>query len=115
LNTDRQRAADAERGRLPVSRGQESWTPKFFTVVGEGYGLGKLSADAVAGLTVTIVALPLAMALRVASGASPDKGLITAIVAGLVISLLGSSRVQIGGPTGAFVLVVFNVIAAART
>jgi hypothetical protein len=62
LNTDRHRAADAKRDRLPVSRGQESWTPKFFTLIGEGYGLGKLRADAVAGLAVAIVALPLAIA-----------------------------------------------------
>lgn len=94
-----------------VSRQPESFTPKLFTVIKEGYGHTKLRADALAGLTVAIVALPLAMALGVASGASPDKGLITAIVAGLVISLLGGSRVQIGGPTGAFVVVVFNVIA----
>ena len=64
-----------------------------------------------AGLTVAIVALPLAMAFGIASGASPDKGLITAVVAGFIISLLSGSRVQIGGPTGAFVVVIFNVIA----
>jgi len=67
--------------------------------------------DAIAGLTVAIVALPLAMALGIASGASPDKGLITAVVAGFLISALGGSRVQVGGPTGAFVVVIFNVIA----
>lgn len=89
----------------------EGFTPKLLTVIREGYGRAGLRADAIAGLTVAIVALPLAMALGVASGASPDKGLITAIVAGLAISLLGGSRVQIGGPTGAFVVVVFNVIA----
>jgi len=77
----------------------------------EGYGHDRLRRDAVAGLTVAIVALPLAMALGIASGASPDKGLITAIVAGLLISALGGSRVQIGGPTGAFVVVVYGVIA----
>jgi SulP family sulfate permease len=77
----------------------------------EGYGFAKLRADAVAGATVAVVALPLAMALGIASGASPDKGLITAIVAGFLVSALGGSRVQIGGPTGAFVVVVFNVIA----
>jgi SulP family sulfate permease len=65
-----------------------------------------------AGLTVAIVALPLAMALGIASGASPSQGLITAVVAGFVISLLGGSRVQIGGPTGAFVVIVAGVIAA---
>jgi SulP family sulfate permease len=87
------------------------FTPKLFTVIGEGYGWARFRGDAIAGVTVAVVALPLAMALGVASGASPDKGLITAIVAGLIISLLGGSRVQIGGPTGAFVVVVFNVIA----
>jgi SulP family sulfate permease len=88
-----------------------TFTPKIVTVLREGYGPGQLRTDAVAGLTVAIIALPLAMALAIASGASPDKGLITAIVAGLLISALGGSRVQIGGPTGAFVVVVFNVIA----
>ncbi len=88
------------------------FTPKLLTVLREGYGWPQLRADAFAGLTVAIVALPLAMALGVASGASPDKGLVTAVVAGLFISLLGGSRVQIGGPTGAFVVVVFGVIAA---
>lgn len=87
------------------------FTPKLFTVLQEGYGWSGLRTDALAGLTVAIVALPLAMALAVASGASPEKGLITAILAGFFISLLGGSRVQIGGPTGAFVVVVFNVIA----
>lgn len=88
------------------------YTPKLITALREGYGPALLRADAVAGLTVAIVALPLAMALGIASGASPDKGLITAVIAGFLISALGGSRVQIGGPTGAFVVVVFNVIAA---
>ena len=85
--------------------------PKIITVLREGYSRATLQADLIAGLTVAVVALPLAMALAIASGASPDKGLVTAIVAGGLISLLGGSRVQIGGPTGAFVVVVFNVIA----
>jgi len=85
--------------------------PKLHTALREGYSLATLRVDAVAGFTVAIVALPLAMALGIASGASPDKGLITAIVAGFLVSALGGSRVQIGGPTGAFVVVVFNVIA----
>lgn len=88
------------------------FTPKLWTVLRGGYRLGDLRADAVAGLTVAIVALPLAMALGIASGATPVKGLVTAVVAGFLISLLGGSRVQIGGPTGAFVVVVFGVIAA---
>lgn len=85
--------------------------PKLATVLHEGYSSKIFRADAIAGLTVAIVALPLAMALGIASGASPDKGLITAVVAGFLISALGGSRVQVGGPTGAFVVVIFNVIA----
>jgi SulP family sulfate permease len=88
-----------------------AFTPKLITVLGEGYTLTRFRRDAVAGLIVAIVALPLAMALGIASGASPDKGLITAVVAGFLISALGGSRAQVGGPTGAFVVVVFNVIA----
>lgn len=84
--------------------------PKLWTVWREGYGLAELRRDLVAGLTVAIVALPLAMALAIASGAPPEKGLHTAIIAGFLISALGGSRVQIGGPTGAFIPVVFAVI-----
>ena len=75
------------------------------------YAFANLRADVLAGLTVAVVALPLAMALGIASGASPEKGLMTAVVAGLLISLFGGSRIQIGGPTGAFVVIVFNIIA----
>lgn len=85
--------------------------PKSFSVLREGYSLAKLRDDALAGLTVAIVALPLSMALAIASGTTPDKGLITCVVAGFIISALGGSRVQIGGPTGAFVVVVFAIIA----
>jgi SulP family sulfate permease len=88
-----------------------AFRPKLVTVLREGYSASTFRADAIAGLTVAIVALPLAMALGIASGASPDKGLITAVVAGFLISALGGSRVQVGGPTGAFVVVIFNVIA----
>ena len=84
--------------------------PKLWLVLRQGYGCRDLQADALAGLTVAVVALPLSMALAIASGTTPDKGLITAVVAGLVISLLGGSRVQIGGPTGAFVVIVSGVI-----
>jgi SulP family sulfate permease len=87
------------------------YKPKLLTVLREGYGLAQFNSDLIAGLTVAIVALPLAMALAIASGATPDKGLVTAVVAGFLISALGGSRFQIGGPTGAFVVVVFNVIA----
>ena len=89
----------------------ESFTPKLLTTLREGYRAREMRSDAIAGLTVAIVALPLAMALGIASGASPDKGLVTAVVAGFLISALGGSRVQVGGPTGAFVIVIFNVIA----
>jgi sulfate permease, SulP family len=87
------------------------YLPKLVTVLRRGYGLRDLRQDAIAGLTVAIVALPLAMALAIASGAPPEKGLHTAIVAGFLISALGGSRLQIGGPTAAFIPVVFNVIA----
>ena len=84
--------------------------PKLITVLREGYGLPQLRHDLFAGITVAIVALPLAMAIAIASGATPDKGLFTAVVAGFIISALGGSRHQIGGPTAAFVIVVFGVI-----
>jgi len=90
----------------------EQFTPKLITVFREGYGAAELRADLIAGLTVAIVALPLAMALGIASGASPREGLVTAIIAGFLISALGGSRVQIGGPTGAFVVIVAGIIAA---
>lgn len=97
----------------PAARSAEraALIPKLITVLREGYSGTQLRRDAVAGLTVAIVALPLAMALGIASGASPDKGLITAIIAGFLISAIGGSRVQVGGPTGAFVVVVYGVIA----
>jgi hypothetical protein len=87
------------------------FTPKLVTVLREGYGFAAFKADIVAGLTVAIVAMPLSMALAIASGVGPERGLFTAVVAGLFISLLGGSRVQIGGPTGAFVVVGFNIVA----
>ena len=84
--------------------------PKTVTVLRQGYGPGDFRADAIAGLTVAVVALPLAMALAIASGATPEAGLVTAVVAGFLISALGGSRFQIGGPTGAFVVIVYGVI-----
>src|SRR5579859_8131488 len=101
-------AAPAPRRRV------SPWTafrPKLIDALREGYGFSSLRADVLAGLTVAIVALPLAMALAIASGATPEKGLLTALLAGGLISALSGSRFQIGGPTGAFVVVVFNVIA----
>ncbi len=86
------------------------FVPKLFTVLRLGYGLKDFRQDTIAGLTVAIVALPLAMALGIASGSTPEKGLVTAVIAGFLISGLGGSRFQIGGPTGAFVVVVLDVI-----
>ncbi|EJX02908.1 sulfate transporter [gut metagenome] len=74
------------------------------------YSKEKFAADAMAGLIVGIVALPLAIAFGIASGVSPEKGIITAIVAGFIISALGGSRVQIGGPTGAFIVIIYGII-----
>ena len=85
--------------------------PKLVTVLREGYGLAQLRADAVAGLTVAIVALPLSMAIAIASGATPAQGLYTAIVGGFLVSLLGGSRFQIGGPAGAFIVLVAATVA----
>ncbi len=86
------------------------FTPKLVTALREGYGLSRLRHDSVAGLTVAIVALPLAMAIAIASGAPPGVGLVTAVVGGFLISALGGSRFQIGGPTAAFIVVVFHTI-----
>ena len=83
---------------------------KLLTVLREGYGRADLARDALAGLTVAIVALPLAIAIAIASGTTPDKGILTAVVAGFLISALGGSRVQIGGPTGAFIPIVYAII-----
>ena len=92
--------------RPPEPSFAELFTPKLVTVLREGYGLKDLRADLIAGLTVAIVALPLSMAIAIASGASPDRGLYTAIVGGFLISALGGSRFQIGGPAGAFIVLV---------
>ncbi|HEY1724242.1 MAG TPA: SulP family inorganic anion transporter [Steroidobacteraceae bacterium] len=94
----------------PAAPAWQLYVPKLYSVLRLGYGLDDLRHDLIAGLTVAIVALPLAMALAIASGTTPDKGLHTAIIAGLLISALGGSRVQIGGPTAAFIPVVFSVI-----
>lgn len=85
--------------------------PKLVTVLGEGYRPAMLRKDAVAALTVAIVALPLSMAIAVASGVSPDRGLYAAIIGGFVVSALGGSRFQIGGPAGAFIVLVAATVA----
>ena len=89
----------------------ELFTPKLMTVLREGYGLNNLRMDAVSGLTVAIVALPLSMAIAIASGATPAQGLYTAAVGGFIVSLLGGSRFQIGGPAGAFIVLVSATVA----
>ena len=85
------------------------WTPKLLTTL-RGYSSTALRADLTAGVIVGIVALPLSIAFAIASGVTPDRGLWTAIVAGFLISALGGSRVQIGGPTGAFVVIVYGIV-----
>jgi SulP family sulfate permease len=89
---------------------KEIFKPKFFSVIKEGYTKQQFSKDLFAGVIVGIVALPLAIAFAVASGVSPEKGIITAIIAGFIVSFLGGSRVQIGGPTGAFIVIVFGIV-----
>ncbi len=89
---------------------QTRFSPKFFTLLKAGITKKQVTNDVMAGVVVGIVALPLAIAFAVASGVSPEKGLITAIVAGFLISFLGGSRVQIGGPTGAFIVIVFGIV-----
>src|SRR5262245_42026772 len=85
--------------------------PKLITVFREGYSRRQFLGDLGAGLVVGVVALPLAIAFAIASGVTPEKGLYTAIIAGFLISLLGGSRVQIGGPTGAFGVIVSGIVA----
>ncbi len=84
--------------------------PKLYTILRSGITKQQLSKDILAGIVVGIVALPLAIAFAVASGVSPEKGIITAVVAGFIISLLGGSRVQIGGPTGAFIVILYAIV-----
>ena len=85
------------------------FTPKLFTTL-KTYNRQQLYKDVLAGLIVGIVALPLAIAFAIASGVSPDKGIYTAVIAGFIISALGGSRVQIGGPTGAFIVIVYGIV-----
>src|SRR4051812_46468365 len=85
------------------------FVPKLATTL-RGYDRGQLARDLGAGVIVGIVALPLAIAFAIASGVTPGRGLWTAIVAGFIISALGGSRVQIGGPTGAFVVIVYGIV-----
>lgn len=89
----------------------ELFMPKLVTVLREGYGLDGFKADLVAGLTVAIVALPLSMAIAIASGVGPERGLYAAIIGGVLVSALGGSRFQIGGPAGAFIVLVAATVA----
>src|SRR5436305_14587696 len=84
--------------------------PKLLAILREGYSLKQFQGDLAGGLTVGIVALPLAIALAIASGVKPEKGLYTAIFAGAVIAILGGSRAQISGPTGAFIVIVYGIV-----
>jgi SulP family sulfate permease len=86
------------------------FTPKLVTVLREGYGLAGLRSDALAGLTVAVVALPLSMAIAIASGATPQAGLFASVIGGFLVSALGGSRFQIGGPAGAFIVLVATTI-----
>lgn len=88
----------------------ELFTPKLVTSLRDGYTAGKLRHDAIAGLTVAILALPLSMAIAIGSGVDPGIGLITSVVAGFVISALGGSRFQIGGPAAAFIVIVATIV-----
>ena len=83
--------------------------PKLLTTLRD-YSWRMFLGDSLAGITVSLVALPLSIAIAIASGAEPRAGLVTAVIGGLLISLLGGSKVQIGGPTGAFIVVVYGVI-----
>lgn len=86
-----------------------AFKPKFFRLLGT-YNADQIKKDIVSGIIVGIIALPLAIAFAIASGVPPEKGLITAVIAGFLISFLGGSRVQIGGPTGAFIVIVYGIV-----
>src|SRR5436309_2090512 len=93
-----------------VSAVAHPFVPKSIVCLREGYGRQFFFSDLLAGLTVGVIALPLAIAFGIASHVKPEQGLYTAIIAGFLISLLGGSRVQIGGPTGAFVVIIAGVV-----
>lgn len=103
-------AANRSQQHQATPRFAELFTPKLITVLREGYDRRKFRADFIARLTVAIVALPLSMAIAIASGVTPDKGLFTAIIGGFIVSALGGSRFQIGGPAGAFIVLVASTV-----
>ena len=84
--------------------------PKLLTILRSGYSREQFTADLIAGLIVGIVALPLAIAFAIASGVKPEQGLYTAVIGGFVVAVLGGSRVQIAGPTGAFIVIVYGIV-----
>lgn len=90
--------------------GPIDFKPKLFSAV-KDYSFARFKADLVAGIVVGVVALPLAVAFAIASGVNPSIGLITAIIGGFLVSALGGCSVQIGGPTGAFIVIVYGIIA----
>lgn len=93
-----------------MKRWTEEFTPKLFTLWQQGIAAKQRTRDLIAGVVVGIVALPLAIAFAIASGVSPEKGLVTGVIAGFLISFFGGSRVQIGGPTGAFIVIVYGIV-----
>ena len=97
---------------MPNPTQASEFLPKIVTVWREGYSLAAFRADAIAGLNVAIVALPLSMAIAIASGLGPEAGLFTAIIGGFLVSLLGGSRYQIGGPAGAFIVLIAACVAS---
>ncbi|MDD3743266.1 MAG: SulP family inorganic anion transporter, partial [Lentimicrobiaceae bacterium] len=95
--------------RLVVDQAKQIFYPKIISTL-RGYNMTTFGRDLGAGIIVGIVALPLAIAFAIASGVSPERGLITAVIAGFLISVLGGSRFQIGGPTGAFIVIVYGIV-----
>ena len=88
----------------------QNWEPKLFTLIKKGITVKQLQQDITSGIIVGVIALPLAIAFAIASGVSPETGLLTAIIGGFIVSVLGGSRVQIGGPTGAFIVIILSII-----
>lgn len=88
----------------------KEFVPKLFSLLKQGISKETVTKDILSGIIVGIVALPLAIAFAIASGVSPEKGIVTAIIAGIIISTFGGSRVQIGGPTGAFIVIVYGIV-----
>src|SRR5690606_16346454 len=96
--------------RPRIAEGWRRFQPKLVTSL-RGYTRETFVHDLIAGLTVGVVALPLAMAFGIASGVTPQAGIYTAIIGGFIVSVLGGSRIQIGGPTGAFIVIVAAIVA----